>query len=126
MKIHRTFFVIFYLLFSLSILCETGCEPDCDPSVNMFTMQIEECEHPSCELSHKDQHNYIKDDGSDSFKTFKILKDGKTDTQNFEIVYLDALHLNKSTQILLNNTETHYYPNRKRYVVFQRLKVFNS
>ena len=126
LKIHRLFFVLFYLLFSISYFCEIACDPNCDPSKTEFTTPIEECSHSTCELSHQDKHNYVKDDNNDSSKKLKILKDGLFLLNKFEIITLKGLH---HTQTVLNVTAhsyTYFYPNRKRFVLFQRLKVFNA
>jgi hypothetical protein len=120
-------FTLFYFVIAINYLCEVGCDPSCDPSLAESIIAIEECEHPSCELSHEDQHNYVKDDVSDSSQK-KFLKSIKVPFQNnnYEIICLEESHLKESNQIILTHSETHFLPNRKRFLIFHRFKLFVS
>ena len=127
LKKSKLFFIFFYLFIVSNVLCESGCEPTCDPSESIFKIQVEECEHPTCELSHQSQHNYVKDNNSDPSKK-KYLTATKSILPNadFEIIFLDVLHHNQTVQFLFNNNTPHQFLSTKRYVVFKRLKVFCS
>lgn len=127
MKTVRVLLTTFYLLFALNFLCEVGCNTDCDPIEDLYSLQVEECKHPSCELSHTDEHNYVKND--DSEKSSKKLS--KLDTFNFlefELDYnlIQTLHTQVSTQELANHSTNYFLHNRKRTLVFERLKIFHS
>ena len=127
LKYNRIAIALYYFIFAINILCEVGCDPECDPSQSITTISVEECDHPSCELSHQDQHNYVKDDSSSSAQK-KLIKFIKHILPNisFEIVHLESFHLDESIQRILSNSEIHFFQDQKRYLIFQRLIVFNS
>lgn len=127
LKTVRVLLTTFYLLFAFNFLCEIGCNTDCDPREDLYSFQVEECKHPSCELSHTDQHNYVKNDSSES-SSKKLSKLTPLNFLKFEFDYdlIETLHAQVSIQALNNHSTNHFLQNRKRTIVYERLKILHS
>lgn len=120
----KLFLTLFYFIFSANLLCETACDPQCDPTKNLLVSQVEECEHIGCEISHKSQHNYTKDLSSDSSKkkfSFNSI-DFIFDT-DFIVLFNDVYFDQIISEQFDNHVYKHHLQDRKKFIVFKRLKV---
>ena len=115
----RRILTIIYILFAFNALCEAACLPDCDTDkVNTF-LQIEDCEHVTCELSHKNQHKYIKDDFSKNLKQVNAL----LSINELNIDFSRLFYINIDEE-LNQDSMTHQFSNVKRIIVYKKLKIF--
>ena len=117
----RKFLTIIYILFAFNALCEAACLPDCDSDKVLTILQIEDCEHVSCELSHENQHNYTKDDSSDKSKQVKAY----ISTNVFDINNL-SIESKLKIDDLNHDSMTHQFSHIKKIIVFNKLKIFSA
>ena len=127
MKQVKFLFIGFYFFFAINILCESACTFACDDGILTTYSVPDDCKHVSCELTHNDQHDYVKDDLSDTVAK-KFFKDSESYLAHLEydLSRIDSFHLSQSIQIITQFSESFYLRSCKKYIVFNRITVYQS